>query len=148
MPSAYQFARAPRWVAGHLLVLALAVTMVLLGRWQLDVSNSKHFSLQNFGYALQWWAFATFTLIMWARMLRDRARGTQIGRTQLSHDTEPVPHISPAAVPVPQQPQPVAYRRYVMPQSTDAPAQAEDDVHAAYNDYLAKLARSAGEERT
>ena len=145
MPSAYQFARAPRWVAGHLLVLALAVTMVLLGRWQLDVSNSKHFSLQNFGYALQWWAFATFTLIMWARLMRDRARARP---AHLSHNTEPVPVISPVEVPVPQPPQPVAYRRYVMPQSKDAPAQAEDAVHAAYNDYLAKLARSAGEERT
>ncbi|HZY77724.1 MAG TPA: hypothetical protein VFE40_15515, partial [Jatrophihabitantaceae bacterium] len=74
MPRAYRFALAPKWVFGHVLVLAAAVTMVLLGRWQLDVSDSKHFSLQNFGYALQWWAFTLFALWLWARILRDAAR--------------------------------------------------------------------------
>jgi len=42
----------------HLFVIAIAVTMVLLGAGSWDVSNSKHFSLQNFAYALQWWAFS------------------------------------------------------------------------------------------
>ena len=154
MPSPYHFARTPRWLAGHLVVLALAVTMVLLGRWQLDVSNAKHFDLQNFGYAFQGWAFATFTLVLWRRVVRDRGRAGRTS-THLSHDTEPVPTVpsasptaSPSPASVPQPPQPVAYRRYVMPQSTNAPARAEDELHAAYNDYLAKLARAAGEERT
>ena len=49
-----------RWLS-----LALIVTMVLLCRWQLDVSNSKHFNLQNFGYAFQWWAFSLFVVWMW-----------------------------------------------------------------------------------
>ena len=61
-----RFALSPGWLVLHLITLALIVTMVLLGRWQLDVSNAKHFNLQNFGYALQWWAFSVFVLAMWA----------------------------------------------------------------------------------
>ena len=48
--------------------------MVLLGHWQLDVSERKGFRLQNFGYALQWWAFCVFALVLWVRVLRDQAR--------------------------------------------------------------------------
>jgi DNA-binding transcriptional regulator of glucitol operon len=124
---------SPGWVALHVAALALVVTMVLLGRWQLDVSNSKHFSLQNFGYALQWWAFSAFVIGMWVRIVRDGRRRTvpssPTGQPG-SQDAEP------AATPEP----PVAYRRYVMPESATAPAIAADSEHAAYNDYLAQLA--------
>jgi len=106
--------------------------MGFLGHWQLDVSNAKHFSLQNFGYALQWWAFAVFTLGMWLRILRDAARGKHASSG--SHPTEPLPQLA----------EPVAYRRYVMPQSADTPPAAGDDTHAAYNAYLAGLNRTAG----
>jgi DNA-binding transcriptional regulator of glucitol operon len=123
-------------VAGHVVVLALAVTMVLLGRWQLDVSDSKHFALQNFGYALQWWAFAAFSVLMWGRILRDVATHRGAG--------SPSPLSGGAAVP---DPGPVAYRRYVMPQSADGPAPAVDAEHAAYNDYLARLAAKATPRR-
>jgi DNA-binding transcriptional regulator of glucitol operon len=126
----YRFATAPKWVAGHLLVLALAVTMILLGRWQLDVSNSKHFSLQNFGYALQWWAFSVFVFALWLRILRDRARNRQ-----------PEPMVVQQAEATAAAAAPVAYRRYVMPQSADGAPPAHDPTHAAYNDYLAALAR-------
>ncbi len=130
---------SPGWLALHLTALALVVTMVLLGRWQLDVSNSKHFSLQNFGYALQWWAFSAFVIGMWVRIIRDaRRRSVSTGPTGssgpegqgASQDAEP------AATPEP----PVTYRRYVMPESATAPAIAADSEHAAYNDYLAQLA--------
>ncbi len=57
----------PRWLLLHLLAWAMAVAMTLLGRWQLGVSNTKHFDPQNFGYALQWWAFAAFVLFFWVR---------------------------------------------------------------------------------
>ena len=72
--SLVKFALAPRWLALHLFVVASCVTMVLLGRWQMRVSDSKHFSLQNFGYALQWWGFSVFAVVMWARLLRDAMR--------------------------------------------------------------------------
>jgi hypothetical protein len=114
-------------VGGHLLVLAAVVTMVLLGHWQLTVSERKGFSLQNFGYALQWWAFSVFAVLLWAKILRDQARSTPSAGD-----------VTPALPPAPAE-EPVAYRRYVMPQSADGPAEPVDDVHAAYNDYLRSL---------
>ena len=129
----------------HLIALALIVAMVLLGRWQLAVSNHKHFSLQNFGYALQWWAFSLFVLTMWARILLDRGRhpgATEAGET---YRAARVPDPQPAAQPG----RPIAYRRYVMPQSSSAQAPATDPEHAAYNDYLARLdAASPAPSRT
>ncbi len=118
------FAGTPRWLAGHLVVLAAAMTMVLLGRWQLTVSERKGFSLQNFGYALQWWAFSIFALVLWAKILRDRSR----------HAAAPLAE-APAAVE-----RPVAYRRYLMPQSSERPIESDDPEQAAYNAYLASLA--------
>ena len=124
----YRFLTAPRWVIGHVVVLALAVTMILLGRWQLDVSNAKHFSLQNFGYALQWWAFTICGVLLWMRIMRDAKRH----RDDPSAASQQAQAIAAAAAPV-------AYRRYVMPQSRDLPALAQDNEQAAYNDYLARL---------
>ena len=131
MPRAYRFVFAPKWLIGHVLVLAAAVAMVLLGRWQMDVSDSKHFSLLNFGYALQWWAFTLFALGLWGRILRDAARSRAA-----SPDTSDPQRAEPVVPPV----EAVAYRRYVMPQSSDGIAPAGDAELAAYNDYLAKLA--------
>ncbi|MDQ2749831.1 MAG: hypothetical protein M3Y44_09950 [Actinomycetota bacterium] len=128
-----RFALSPGWLVLHLLAVALIVSMVLLGRWQLNVSDSKHFSLQNFGYALQWWAFSLFVLAMWARILLDTAR-----RTDATGQT-PVPRPEPGL----RSDEPVAYRRYVMPQSGEVPAPAGDPQHAAYNDYLAGLDNNA-----
>lgn len=116
----------PGWLAFHLATLALVVTMVLLGRWQLDVSDRKHFDIQNFAYALQWWLFSAFALGMWARIVRDRQT------RDVSPATEPEP-ADQAHTEVP-------YRRYVMPKSADA-ATADDPELAAYNDYLANLAK-------
>jgi DNA-binding transcriptional regulator of glucitol operon len=118
-------------VVGHVVVLALSVTMILLGRWQLDVSNTKHFSLQNFGYALQWWAFTVCGVLLWLRVIRD-ARGHRGDPSDRSQRAEA---IAAAAAPV-------AYRRYVMPQSRELPAPAQDSEQAAYNDYLARLNRT------
>jgi DNA-binding transcriptional regulator of glucitol operon len=121
----FRFALRPGWLALHVLCLALIVTMILLGRWQLHVSESKHFSIQNFGYALQWWAFSLFVLLMWGRVMRDTA-----------HRNDRVTGRAPAEPPPPSD-EPVAYRRYVMPTAPQAPLDAEQ---AAYNDYLARLA--------
>lgn len=113
----------------HVVSLALVVTMILLGRWQLDVSDSKHFDLQNFGYALQWWAFSAFVIAFWVRILRDGVRKREAASEPMSVSE---PEQAPAS-------EPVAYRRYVMPSTTQQTAPA-DAAHAAYNDYLARLA--------
>ena len=127
MARGYRFAARPAWLGGHLLVVALSVTMILLGHWQLTVSERKGFSLQNFGYALQWWAFTLFGLLLWAKVLRDHARSQSA-----AEDVTSTPVAEPAD-------EPVAYRRYVMPQSSDGPPEPADDVHAAYNAYLRSL---------
>jgi len=121
----YRFAAKPAWLAGHLLVLAAFVTMVLLGRWQLDVSNSKHFNIQNFGYALQWWIFSLASLWGYSKILRDNASAPVDG-------TE-------AAPPAQAEPAAVAYRRYIPPQAADRDGVADDDVLTSYNAYLASL---------
>ena len=126
----YRFALRPGWLAGHVLVAAAAVTMVLLGRWQLIVSDEKHFSLQNFGYAIQWWVFSLFALVFWARILRDSA--TRRDPTVEETETETYEE------------QPLPYRRYIMPTT---PPPATDPVRAAYNDYLARLAEQDDERR-
>jgi DNA-binding transcriptional regulator of glucitol operon len=126
----YVFALRPGWIVFHLFVVAAVITMILLGRWQLHVSERKHFSIQNFGYAIQWWLFAGFAVFFWWRILRDHAR-----RLALAAAPE-------AAEPAATADEPVAYRRYVMP----AAPVSDDPVHTAYNDYLAGLA-AQDEER-
>jgi DNA-binding transcriptional regulator of glucitol operon len=121
----YRFVARPGWLVLHVFTIATIVTMVLLGRWQLTVSDEKHFSLQNFGYAIQWWLFSACAVLMWGRLIRDQARRGD------------GPSTGEIAEPAPSAEAPVAYRRYVMPKVSDAPA---DPVHAAYNDYLAALA--------
>jgi hypothetical protein len=146
---------APRWLVLHAFILAITVAMVLLGRWQLDVSNHKHFDLQNFGYALQWWAFSAFAVWLWVRIVWDRWRPpTAAGRPQsvvLPHNGDTSVHTGPAdLITVPTKPgqEPVVYRGYVMPQSQTTLARSNgDSYHASYNDYLwqMKLADTARE---
>jgi DNA-binding transcriptional regulator of glucitol operon len=134
----YRFAGSPRWVAGHVLVLAVMVTMVLLGRWQLDVSDAKGFSLQNFGYALQWWAFSLFGGGLWLKIVRDNAGRPGAASTSTSlGDAAPS---ADGAAGAQRAPEPIIYRRYVMPDSTQQPDTRDDPLLSEYNDYLAALA--------
>jgi DNA-binding transcriptional regulator of glucitol operon len=128
------FALRPGWLVFHLVIVAAVVTMILLGRWQLRVSDEKHFSIQNFGYAIQWWLFSAFALFLWWRVVRDayRRRAAAADATGIT-----------AAEPEPTPPSAVPYRRYVMPTT---PAPSDDPVIAAYNDYLAQLAAKDAED--
>jgi DNA-binding transcriptional regulator of glucitol operon len=127
----FGFALRPRWFPLHIFTIVVSVAMVLLGRWQLDVSESKHFSIQNFGYALQWWLFTAFGLFLWFRILRDAARRGGARRTA------PTTAQAQAEAAAAEADETVTYRRYVMPTT---PARSDDPVHSAYNDYLAGLA--------
>jgi DNA-binding transcriptional regulator of glucitol operon len=119
------FLLAPRWLALHVLVVAVGVTMVLLGRWQWHVAHVHHGSVQNYAYAFQWWAFTAFAVFMWVRVMRDALRRAA--------DTAPAPPAQPART----EQEPVPYRRYVMPRDRHQPMDPE---LAAYNAYLAELA--------
>jgi|tagenome__1003787_1003787.scaffolds.fasta_scaffold20959808_2 DNA-binding transcriptional regulator of glucitol operon len=124
----YRFALRPRWLLWHLFTVAAVTTMILLGRWQLDVSESKHFNLQNFGYTIQWWLFAAFGLFLWWRVVRDAARRA----SSAAQPADRTPADAGAAAD-----EPVAYRRYVMPSAAQP---TDDPALAAYNEYLAGLA--------
>jgi hypothetical protein len=126
----FRFALAPRWFALHLLVLAACVVMVFLGRWQWRVAHVHNGDVRNYAYALQWWIFSGFAVLLWLRVVRDAAQPT----TATSHD--PIAETSADESPTPA----IAYRRYVMPQGGSSDEDAFDEEHARYNAYLAALA--------
>jgi DNA-binding transcriptional regulator of glucitol operon len=125
----YSFAVKPGWIVLHAFAVAAIVTMIMLGRWQLHVSEAKHFNLQNTGYTIQWWVFAGFVGFFWWRIMRDAAN------RRAGEDAET--YAAPAE-PDPTLHKPIAYRRYVMPTTPEA---TDDPALNAYNDYLARLAR-------
>lgn len=137
------FLLRPRWVALHVAVIAATVTMVLLGRWQWHVAHVHHGSVQNYSYAFQWWAFCAFTLFMWGRVMRDaRRRRAEQAAEGIAGPADAAGPAADAtgrtpAEPARAEPQPVAYRRYVMPRTR--PEQPDPEL-AAYNAYLAELA--------
>jgi hypothetical protein len=151
----------PRWLGLHAFVIALTITMVFLGRWQLTVSNEKHFDLQNFGYALQWWAFSACAVFFWILVIRDARRppvapggGARLAvRTDQPSQVVDDTYIGPASLirlPDRADQAPMVYRGYVIPNSSAAPARSNDDsYHGAYNDYLWQLglADTAGRQR-
>ena len=108
---------APKWLLGHVVVLALALVCLRLGLWQWQRAVSQH-SAQSMGYALQWPFFALFGVGVWIRICRDHVRPPADDAPQLSRPARrPAPEPAPA-VPV-----------------TDE----EDPELAAYNRYLARL---------
>lgn len=110
----------PGWLARHVLVVLAVLAFGVLGRWQWHRAHGPDATIQNFGYAFEWWVFAAFAVFMWWKMVRDAL------------DPAPPPA---AARPV----QPVA----AVPASDGEPE--PDDELAAYNRYLAQL--NAGAER-
>ena len=124
-----------RWLALHAVVLVLGVAMVLLGRWQLDVSDRKHFALQNFFYAFQWWTFTAFLLFFWLRVMRDHVRPpapTEAkGELVVARPGDAAP--APGAAVMVAEPTkgataeaPTLYRGYVMPQLSQHPDRTGD----------------------
>jgi hypothetical protein len=146
----------PKWLLTHLLMLVLAVTMILLGRWQLDVSNTKHFDLQNFAYAFQWWIFTGFVVFFWVKLVRNTRRPPVEKDTRLVMRTESGDHLDDgryrglAQLVVPDENDGgtrVSYVGYVMPRSAASPARSDGDrYHAAYNDMLWGLAAADSQQ--
>ncbi|MCW2497068.1 hypothetical protein [Jatrophihabitans sp.] len=153
---------APRWLGLHLLFWGAVAGMVLLGRWQLQVSDRRHFDLQNFSYVIQWWFFAAVTLWFWGRLIRDAIRpplttasgsGLAVQSSGVAAYVGPADLVTSSASP---DGTPVVYRGYAMPHSAVTPARSEDGYQGEYNDFLWQLAladeakeqrRSAGEQR-
>jgi DNA-binding transcriptional regulator of glucitol operon len=70
-----------RWLPRHVIALLAISGLVLLGRWQWDVSESERGGLQNLLYALQWWAMALMVGYGWWRLLTDDAHGVTARRS-------------------------------------------------------------------
>jgi hypothetical protein len=102
----------PRWLLVHATVVVMVVAFLGLCWWQ--VNRAADGNLLSFGYALEWPAFAAFTIFVWIKEMR-RALGD-----------EPGPRAEPAPL-----------RRTVAPRTGPAYDDDGDDELAAYNRYLA-----------
>lgn len=60
----------PGWIAGHVLVLAAALTCLRLGWWQWERAHETDGTAQNLGYSMLWPAFAGAFIYMWIRFLK------------------------------------------------------------------------------
>jgi hypothetical protein len=120
----WRFVLARRWWVRHLLVGALCVVFVRLGRWQWDRALLPTGGWQNLGYAVQWPLFAVALAAGWGRFLWLEYR-------QLAQRQGRVPQADS-----PQHTLPVPPRPAYPPIREDDP----DDELAAYNAYLARLA--------
>jgi DNA-binding transcriptional regulator of glucitol operon len=86
-----------RWLPRHVLALALIAALILLGRWQWDVSESARGDLQNLLYAFQWWAMALMVVYGWWRLLHDDAYGRPaVGTSTLANSGGPAEVGQPA----------------------------------------------------
>jgi DNA-binding transcriptional regulator of glucitol operon len=122
-----------RWLPRHVLAVVLIAALILLGRWQWDVSESSRGGLQNLLYAFQWWAMAVMVAYGWWRLLRDDAYG------------RPQAHIAPARAVLAAAEAGWEYREFgAIDAFASLTAQTPDDRDpdpelADYNDYLARL---------
>lgn len=115
---------SPLWLLWHTFAAAAVVAMVFLGRWQLHRAFHTH-SVQNYGYAGEWWLFALFGVGFWVKTVREAVR--------------PAGAAGPAAAWYAESP--VAARALPIPAARAPLPSVEDDPEvAAYNDYLAYLA--------
>jgi hypothetical protein len=61
---------SPKWLAGHLLVIAIVLGMLRLGLWQWHRAESGSGGIQNYAYAFQWPCFAVFGIVLWVKTIR------------------------------------------------------------------------------
>jgi DNA-binding transcriptional regulator of glucitol operon len=110
----------PKWLLLHAITLAACAAMIWLGHWQWGAAIRHHGDLRNYAYALQWWAFVGFTLLMWFRVVNDRQR-----------PAEQAPAEPPPAAP--------ASRYLGYTQAPSTPAVETDPERRRLNAYLAQL---------
>ncbi|HVV74757.1 MAG TPA: hypothetical protein VHC43_01880 [Mycobacteriales bacterium] len=128
---------SPKWLVGHLFVLAAVLVMLRLGLWQWHRSQSHSGGIQNYAYAFQWPCFAVFAIVLWVKTIRleladpeEREAAAQTSRF--------------AARPLPE-PDIRKERGVRIGITTQATADEDDAEVAAYNAYLARLnARAKG----
>jgi DNA-binding transcriptional regulator of glucitol operon len=130
-----RFLLSPRWLLGHVLVIAAAVAFLWLGRWQWDRAHAADGGAQNVGYALQWPLFALFVIFGWWRVLRLEAGKLAGGKLVAGSAPELAAAPDTPAAPVDPSRRRTVVRRY-QPPAVDEDADPE---LAAYNRHLAEL---------
>jgi len=68
---------SPRWLLCHVVMVALVVTFLRLGWWQL--TRAEGGNGLSIGYTLEWPAFAAFVVIVWLREVRSTLRVARAG---------------------------------------------------------------------
>jgi hypothetical protein len=63
-----------KWLLLHAVTIAVCGGMIWLGLWQWRAAVRRGDDLRNYAYALQWWAFVGFTVLMWFRIVDDHLR--------------------------------------------------------------------------
>lgn len=123
-----------RWLGWHVLLLVGLAVMIFLGRWQWDRSQSPWGTLQNLGYAFEWWLFACLAVYGWWREMRADARAARAAAAE----DEPDPAADPAV--------PTAGLGR-SPATVAAQAAEPDEEVEAYNAYLARLNQRSSRQR-
>lgn len=113
--------------------------LVLLGRWQWDRSQSQWGTLQNLGYAFEWWLFACLAVYGWWREMRADARAAKSAEASGSGAADGgSERASPAGVAT------AGLGRTAAGVHAGGPVDEVDAEVAAYNAYLSRLnARSS-----
>ena len=118
----------PKWLLLHAFALAACTAMVWLGLWQWRVAVRHHGDLRNYAYALQWWIFIGFTVLMWGRVVTDHLRSGRAAAEQPAGDAGGQPaDAAPDS----------RYRGYTLAPSS--PAVETDPERRRLNAYLAQL---------
>jgi hypothetical protein len=121
----------PRWLALHLLAVALVYICMRLSWWQF--ARAEAGNGRSLGYALQWPGFALFVIGMWIWMVRDAVRGGPAARSPRPRPQHPAGRLPDDVVLPP-------VREYAAPGVVAAGVEEEDEL-AAYNRLLAALHR-------
>ncbi len=123
---------SPKWLAGHLFVLAAVLVMLRLGLWQWHRSQSSSGGIQNYAYAFQWPCFAVFAIMLWVKTIRIELLGADDAEAQ-----EGTSRFAAKPLPEPDIRKGPGVRVGI---TTAAYEPDEDDAEvAAYNAYLARL---------
>lgn len=123
----------PKWLLLHVVAVAASVAMIWLGQWQWRVAIRHHGDLRNYAYALQWWAFVGFTVLMWGRIVTDHLRS---GVADPAAADDPVATDGPLAAGSGAAPG-GRYRGYTL--AASSPDAETDPERRRFNAYLAQL---------
>jgi hypothetical protein len=119
----------PRWLLVHAAVVVMVIAFLALAYWQLNRFAGGN--ALSFGYALEWPAFAAFTVYVWIKEMRRAVReATTEAEVNRRQDGTPARELQLAVGATAR-----SRRTHTGPAYDDS----QDDELAAYNRYLAWL---------